>query len=1281
MKLTFFNKDNLDPVDIEQATITTTDANSDNITAIRNTDLKDTYKSALSNQTIKEVSIPFEYLEFYINGNESKGGFSKTNITSGDPQVIKEELTLGTDGSITASFTEQVDKNIPESLAGSNCILDRINAQQQFPTLREMATAGIFEIPLTQFETRLEVEIAGTVIPVLSNLLDRSFISTPLTRDPNTSERGLDVLKDYLQNGVVDFLSDQGSFSYSQITSSNYTRLDRLFTQASETVLPISENYTQTLSQDAVSQTPNSEGSINFPNVRRLSFDVDFTRQADVVKTFSKSGLQMKDRGVFAYFTKRELTLRNTQLRLATSNAYTDYINSFNSTLTFENSVVVTALRDERLSDTITIVYVRAVFNWSQVHPSLSGSLIAFSSSTYVPATQSRQTGINRAIVNLRALSFFSGFFVNNAYIVLAFRTITEAPNSISSQVASETQNTINLNSFTTISDFPDRENVPASFTNIPFDTEIRVNESTVQGLRTPSVFRFESERKNIINDENSRIDYGHVDVSTGQSFLFRNLHLFIQAGTERDFATANRILADNPIEFNFNNHDYSFTELTDFSRFPAGIGTGTLVTGNDSGPRESDPSFLLELLTLSSNIKGDFRNYGVEGNGDLIRLKGGLISRNGVVDNSSPYPINFNENLYSNRRLTFNDLRLANVTDFANVQKVLSLPREELTIQVIRAGGANFYDRPTPTDVLDQQRIARENYAMCLRDYAREIARRRAIPVSLISESPEFPFVSVNDIRFVPSNNKLLLYLSRKSRNAPAPSPLFFDNIVIDNNQFNFSDAVYSLITNNTNPVNINSNPFPSVDTSKYEWDSPSGDPTRALSVFNVIFNKTKAYKAGRFVVPRKIIRKSTIETVNKKTIAPVINGFKVSDFDFTSTSFSISFNQNINTNDFNCIRIYDKDGLVLLSRDLRYGDALRTNSENVVTFVWSDHPEFEILRNNKVYQIGIVTNASQTEGRYFIPRPAIADSDYPVSIIQKGRNLEFTLQSNRASSLAVRPFNSVYIKRENNTRIGKVFNIGDAIRNDDHFLLNNWKLQDTLPAFNTKYNLIFNVENFVNLDISFLKMVDFFFDTLVILNTNIEDISLKNSAGVELIHPSDIDSFKYVIEDNKRHIVLFLKNPISSQEIILRTNQTFKDEKQRLIGKVFLLRKIGCFSQYPFVKPMISSNRQSDKSLFNKTHVKSQIDSTDYNIEFPVLEKESDMLLAQDLFSRKSGYNEFVAWMSGGDLPEKITSVKGFRFQDLIKGLCVNEFEYEYQDGRFSSGGIFNMDIVEVI
>ena len=112
-----------------------------------------------------------------------------------------------------------------------------------------------------------------------------------------------------------------------------------------------------------------------------------------------------------------------------------------------------------------------------------------------------------------------------------------------------------------------------------------------------------------------------------------------------------------------------------------------------------------------------------------------------------------------------------------------------------------------------------------------------------------------------------------------------------------------------------------------------------------------------------------------------------------------------------------------------------------------------------------------------------------------------------------------------------------------------------------------------------------------------------------------------------------------------------------------------------------MVESSRSKEITLNqnNLSHVKSRPQSINYSMEFPAMLSTDDLILAQNLFSRVSDYDEFLIWVSGGEIG-KDQGMRGFRFVDIIKSLISNEFDFSYIDGRFTSGVSFLMTLRQV-
>ena len=167
---------------------------------------------------------------------------------------------------------------------------------------------------------------------------------------------------------------------------------------------------------------------------------------------------------------------------------------------------------------------------------------------------------------------------------------------------------------------------------------------------------------------------------------------------------------------------------------------------------------------------------------------------------------------------------------------------------------------------------------------------------------------------------------------------------------------------------------------------------------------------------------------------------------------------------------------------------------------------------------------------------------------------------------------------------------------------------------------------------EISLVQATDLVFDTIVILNTNLNNLAITDFSGNQLIDISDIKELRSVTEDNERNIVLFLKNPIVASGIKIQSRSVSDGSAIRKLGQVFLMKSIGQFNHFPKIEVMTDNKRSLYKTQLNETHIKTLPESINYNMQFPALDNEEQLYLAQNLFSRVSDYNEFVVWVNGG-------------------------------------------------
>ena len=631
-------------------------------------------------------------------------------------------------------------------------------------------------------------------------------------------------------------------------------------------------------------------------------------------------------------------------------------------------------------------------------------------------------------------------------------------------------------------------------------------------------------------------------------------------------------------------------------------------------------------------------------GGGNLTRYIKGIPL--GPLRLGSGYGIDFSDNFLSTLgRITFGVLGQKTFRTLDDLNRFLLKPSEEIFITLLEG------------TALD----AAEDEAPVLKDLLQNVPS-------------DFPFIEVNALNFNETDKRVELFLSRKSENAPSPSPLFFHIFRVGNRGFNFSSARYNALAKEDEE-----NPFAGRKVSKYSW-SAQEDPTQGRTKLDLVFEKIGT-SITNYRDDERLIQKSTVRTEEKKEFDSFINGFEVRDFDFDQDFFQISFAGQIPATDFLALRIKDKEGKMLITRDLVPADAVRTEEDHgVTTFHWQGFEEFKNLMRNKKYTLEIVRedSTSTTENRFFIPRPSKESTIYPLSVGVDGNEFNLSFLPNSANkTLNIR---AVGIRKSSDSSfLMEETAITRAIRNGFDFIFPQSNPIDVGVA-GQDFELLLTVEDYSPFVLDFLKLTDLFFDTIVILDTNIDDISLKDIGGRELIHPSDVESFEAIEENGKRNVVLFLKNPITAPNVDLEVRRIDKDHHEVELSRILMLKKIGQFSKYPKIKPLITKTRTITPSQAGKSHVVTRVPARNYVMTFPPLEKDEDALLADDLFNRSADNSEFIVWPAGGRQTIKNKGLTGFAFKDLVKSLCGNDFEYMYVDGRFSSGVDFTMETVEV-
>ena len=537
-----------------------------------------------------------------------------------------------------------------------------------------------------------------------------------------------------------------------------------------------------------------------------------------------------------------------------------------------------------------------------------------------------------------------------------------------------------------------------------------------------------------------------------------------------------------------------------------------------------------------------------------------------------------------------------------------------------------------------------------------------------LASIDKSWPWVQVSELSYEKEEERIVLGL-RRGQSAPIPPKNFFDSVIINGRSFLASKASYETEDG----------------VALWKWGS-SLDFLECLESVPLVLRKSGRSRTNA-INESRLVRKSTVETNQFKDLPGVVGGLVIDDIDFGTSFFRVVFKGDVLATDFSAVFVKsvsenNSEPTFELTRHLKSGDAIRQElSGGRTAFHWPAQPEFGALHKNRDYELNIIRNASEESPAFFVPRPDKAHWHWPVALEDLGGGLS--------------------VKFALNGEAERLDFVSMALLNEDQTVfmpwqgLNKWKQNRSadgqsitalfdggaLGALNAgdKKVLAFQVKDYPELVLNCIKTTDFVFDTIILLNTNLKALYLKDQTGNDLIHPSDLKALTVQNEQGLRHLMIELNNDIVSPQVSLINRDMVKYD-YRKIGQVLLLKRIGTFGQFPNIKVHSSKNRQMSTDQANLSHIKALPESINYHMAFPAVLTEEDLLLAQELFSRVADYDEFIIWVSGGDIAPKHTGMKGFRFVDFVKSLVANEFDFGYIDGRFNSGVNFNMELRQV-
>ena len=1308
MKLTFFEKNLFDQSAREKPAISTNDSQKTDLDNIKS-DFTKQYKSEALEKTVRQIKIPIEYLPFYSDGEKFTGKIKKTDITSGEREIVSTVDAPGRQLPIDVEFQATA----------------RLRSQQQIEQQNpEISFNNVRERENQQFEPFIKIGIGQIERQISGGFADRTRYIESIRHGARTYKSAYYRFLNYIRGVVPGILS-----------SDFYT--DDFDRQTPEQDLP-RELFSRTVEIPMVDNTIyRRQVSVKYTFLNSPILETEYWKIRNLKKiiTYSYRDYSLYGQDLIIPVVQKvrldgepyQVTRAGVEIQdgiTETVKAYAPFNLSIgNITVNREDPSIINSIRQTGTENTSVLGNIRT--SSARTGRTTGDYFINRIEKIFVNVLRSASgnewlQSIYRAKISVffESSLFFRNYIGNNFMNIFVDldnvnndRATPGTPagtlrhygeyiyslekvenNKIvfigSINVSHATDDLLSLDDFFNNSDFLNQFKTQEKINLLNnFLTNIFMNKINAVGYSPPTFDELWNSRSNppslFVNPTLNKVDLGIADVENSiyangkrvsgltfshnnlsgrvtpfyqvsffklnsQPLNFRQLDL-LQAGDDPEVAPdvrlKNRIL---PISISGASASYNIVDV-DFSNNRIYIersDRSSFSNNPDGSPRDRNTPLDQEITQITITRPGRsplvFRVT-------LIRLP--LASQPRANPGSQVY---FESGTIAELlKYSFPDpTSSAGVKYYVN--DPVRSPKIEDWLALSGLSFSNLKNRLKPLPLNFSIAITGEGQTQPEEQEAQNLIQG--------SVSPSFPWVTIPLLEY--REGRIYIEMERHP-NAPVPNKRFFDSVSIAGRKFNFSQSRYNK----------------ALGFAEYSWPTPI-DFIEGKTFIPLIFRKKGTSYTDDQSYSR-LVQKSTVQTIEKKEIPKLLGGFKVVDFDFDTTKFKISFSGIIPASAFQSIAVLDKNNIENITRQMRTADATRSVDDNITTFEWNNLPDFFSLHRNKEYTLEMIKGANNEVLDFFIPRPLKSGFHIVNDVKFEDDDLKLFLDI-FGSEVEDSPFISVKILNPNGTDFMTSKQEKSGIKTvsgkEMDYTFKNAVTGLRALVSGDKFDLAFAVKDFPSFELNFTKMTDIFFDTLVILNTNIDDINIKNQLDNELIHPSDVQVFKSETENGLRHIVLMLNNPVTAGQIRLVNRRLFGSDKSRAIGQIYCLKKIGDFSKLPVVQPNLNQGKIATLDQYNRAHVKSFPPAINYSLTFLPLETKEDIALAQDLFLRLADYNEFIIWVSGGDIIENRQGVRGFRFVDIIKALCVNEENIVFSDGRISSGVTFTMEIAQV-
>ncbi len=146
------------------------------------------------------------------------------------------------------------------------------------------------------------------------------------------------------------------------------------------------------------------------------------------------------------------------------------------------------------------------------------------------------------------------------------------------------------------------------------------------------------------------------------------------------------------------------------------------------------------------------------------------------------------------------------------------------------------------------------------------------------------------------------------------------------------------------------------------------------------------------------------------------------------------------------------------------------------------------------------------------------------------------------------------------------------------------------------------------------------------------------------------------------------------SGIRVIVQATQT--PDADKFMSQFIVTEKIGDFEIEPLLRVEIDKQRKTSPYLSGRRFVSSQVGGISIRMSQNSVWRENDLAIIERLYNFFQG---FLVSVSGGDIEQYETLRFGYRPEDIYYMQCSNEYEPNWNEGRYKQGINITVNLVE--